>query len=546
MQAYDDLGGGRFVVIADFENPAHMELFQLISVSDKAACVLDTKGGRVETGRAAMRFTAGSPDDTVVITNTGATNWYLKRDWRPYDLFLMAVESPRSGLCVEVTITTGPVELRSSVHSSIPLDKGWNFVRLDLAEVGEHVPLDDVREIRLSVSGSDQPRTLHFDDLILTGNRVDLFGDSRNTAGALYVQRVGRRWNIGAGGRFEITLANGQIVGWYNLAQDPYRQRNLVAQATLGPSPLVLSGDAAPVDGFAALGEAVAVHPRVEEANAVRVVVACDWRFVEGSDAALWAGTPLDRPFQRWVYTIYATGQIYAAVECTARTDSWSPSHLGLAVELTATAADGVQTHTSSDPAQPPAYALARSETADYALLYAMADPRDMTVSQTRTEQGKRRVSFVASASLTGKNVERWVCQLLLGSAGAVSYREALARAGDYWQPGALELELGSPVTAGAPDLTPQGFDRASGCHVIAPDRGRVRFVIDGREHPRFSPAFKIIDSEGLDAWVYVNHLIFHPIAHDVDGNLIFQLPDVVTDRTTVEVLLRPPPAQRP
>ena len=127
-----------------------------------------------------------------------------------------------------------------------------------------------------------------------------------------------------------------------------------------------------------------------------------------------------------------------------------------------------------------------------------------------------------------------------------VGQLEALARAGDYWQPGALELELGSPVTAGAPDLTPQGFDRASGCHVIAPDRGRVRFVIDGREHPRFSPAFKIIDSEGLDAWVYVNHLIFHPIAHDADGNLIFQLPDVITDRTTVEVLLRPPPVQRP
>ena len=45
MQAYDDLRGGRFVVIADFENPLHMELFQLVSVSEQARCVLDKRGG---------------------------------------------------------------------------------------------------------------------------------------------------------------------------------------------------------------------------------------------------------------------------------------------------------------------------------------------------------------------------------------------------------------------------------------------------------------------------------------------------------------------
>ncbi|MEK7731570.1 MAG: hypothetical protein AAB363_06905, partial [Planctomycetota bacterium] len=251
MQVYPELQTGRFVVIADFEDPKHMDLFQLISVSEQAKCVWDRKGGRVETGAGGLRLTAGSSDDTIVIANRPDAQWYLKRDWRPYDLLLMSVNAPQRGLALDVVMASGPPEQRVSAQSSIALQRGWNGIRIDLAEVAEQIPLDDVREIRLAVAGVSKPAQVRLDDILLTGNRVDLVGDSRSSNGALYVQQVGRRWNIGAGGRFELTFANGQITNGYNLAADPNRLRNLVQGTTLGPSPVVVgaSGLALSLEG---------------------------------------------------------------------------------------------------------------------------------------------------------------------------------------------------------------------------------------------------------------------------------------------------------
>ena len=50
MQAYPELHGGRFAVVADFEDPSHMELIQFISTSPEAECELSRKGGRPDTG----------------------------------------------------------------------------------------------------------------------------------------------------------------------------------------------------------------------------------------------------------------------------------------------------------------------------------------------------------------------------------------------------------------------------------------------------------------------------------------------------------------
>ena len=44
-------------------------------------------------------------------------------------------------------------------------------------------------------------------------------------------------------------------------------------------------------------------------------------------------------------------------------------------------------------------------------------------------------------------------------------------------------------------------------------------------------------------AWVYVDHLIFDQVAHDAQGNLIFQLPGIIRKPTMVEVIT-PPPGQ--
>lgn len=629
METYPELRGGRFLVIADFEDPRQMELFQLIGVSDAAGALLSRKREQAKTGPGCLLFSTASPDDTIVINNERAKHWYLKRNWRPYDLLLMSIQSPQPNLVLETTIAGGPPEVRRTAHASIRLQKGWNGIRLDLAEIGEHVPLDDVQEIRIAVSGASRPVQLRLDDIILTGFRKDLFGNSSDRDAGLYVQQIGRRWKIGAGrpgADFELTFANGQIVEWYNIGADPYRLRNLVRSATLGPIPVSAGapdssvphpqkwlGAPSPTDRSTSYlpgvenrptrGSAVAVRSRIVEMNAVRAVVASEWRFAHGSEAA--RDSSRRQPFHRWVYTIYPTGQLYVAVETARSPDSRSAfgePPLGLAVTLSAAPEDEFQTHIGaisggvlqresepgaqttgsqpragawdleissqirvrsfrkreSDQVQPPAYATARSEPSDTFLLYVVNDA-EARMRITESDPGDdnasseaKLLSLVAIKDARYGYVDSWACHMLLGASSEVSDDEALARAIDYAGGELPRLELGSWVSPGrggrfsgsstAPLVKPsaaRGFDPATGCFRVAPYRGRIRLVIDGAKRPRFSPAFQIMDSENREAWVYVNDRIFDRTARDAQGNLIFQLPGTIRERTLVEVLFR-------
>ena len=538
MQAYPDLRSGRFAVVADFENPAHMELFQLIKVSPQAEFILNTKRGRPETGRSCLQLTTGSPDDIVVLNNEHAAQWYLKRDWRPYNMLLMGVHAPGDKLNFEISIGAGPPDNRIAVQSSLPLERGWNDLRLDLGEVGERLAPDDVQELRFSITGADKPVDVYLDDIILTASRENLFGDPQNRDGDLYVQRMGRRWNIGAGGRFELTFANGQIVAWYNLASDPYRLGNLVRGTTLGPSPMIVVPSPTNDEGFGTLGTVVVARPQILEMNQARIVLACDWRFVDDPNARL-----DDRPFQRWLYAIYPSGQIYVTVECTAATKSWAAPQLGLAVTLVSTEENDFNTY--AGPASPdasrtdrPACAWARSQSVDAFLLYTLS--RDQASAQMieQYDAERRRLSFVAVADSADAEVATWQCRLLLAPADEVSDEEALARAVDYAEPVAPRVELGS-LDDSSGRTTPPGFDRTSGCFKIAPERGRVRFIIDGRQRPGFSPAFEIVSTDNREAWVYVNHLVHERVGRTATGNLVFEVPGTIRDKTVVEVLFR-------
>lgn len=547
MQVYPELQTGRFVVIADFEDPKHMDLFRLIGVSEQAKSVLDRKGGRAETGAACLQLTAGSPDDTVVLANTPEAQWYLKRDWRAYDLLLMSVYAPKRDLALELTIGSGPAEQRLSAQSSIALRRGWNPLRIDLAEVAEKISLDDVREIRLAASTVSKPVELRFDDIVLAGNRVDLLGDSRNTSGALYVQQAGRRWNVGAGGRFELTFANGQITSWYNLATDPNRVWNLVRGTTLGPSPVVLDGSMAalrlamPPDDFSALGKSVAARQRMVELNEVRVVVATEWRFVDEPEGAM-----DNRPFQRWLYTIYPSGQIFAAVEATGMTKSWTPPGLGLAVTVASSGDDEwkIWTAASTDAAGQPshsAYATARNQTRDALLAYMLEPASAPSRIVEQADSTARRVSLIGTPEGASGEVVQWACQLVLAASGEVSDSDAAARAVVYAQPPSIQVEVGTPAVRADSFRRADGFDPSTGTFDFHPDQGRVRFVIDGQKRAVFSPAFHILEARDQEAWVYVNHLIHNKTARDPNGNLVFQLPGAIRQSTLVEVLLRRP-----
>jgi len=540
MAAYPELRSGRFAVIADFEDPKHMEIFRLIGVSPKARAVLHNTRGRFETGRKCLEFVAGSESDAVVISNELAANWYLKRDWRAYDLLLMSVESPRDGLTADVLLAAGTPDEMLEIHSFEPLRRGWNTIRLDLAEVGERIPLDDVREVRVSVSGVRKPARMYIDDIILTGSRENLLGDPQGQTGELFVERAGRRWNVGAGGRFGLTFANGQIVGWHNLAADPYRVRNLLQGTTLGPTPVVVESAEGGEGDFSALGSKVLARSQIIEMSPVRVVVASEWRFVDDPNVP-----PGDRPLHRWVYTIYPTGQMYGTVECTTQTGTWSAPTLGAAVAMAASPEAEFQPRVSQATQSPntsdelPSFASARSEQGDAFLLYVPGEPERLMQLMHEFEAQRRRVSFVAVNQSRDAPTESWIWHVLLASAGRIADEEALARAVDYTHPAELQFELGSPVPFEGGSTGATGFDPTTGCYVCMPDQGRVRFVIDGQVRPRFSPAFRIVADTDENAWVYVNHLVLDKVVRDSAGDLIFQLPGTVRSETIVEVLFR-------
>jgi hypothetical protein len=132
-----------------------------------------------------------------------------------------------------------------------------------------------------------------------------------------------------------------------------------------------------------------------------------------------------------------------------------------------------------------------------------------------------------------------WLCYILLGSSGDICDEDVDAHVVDYTGPAAPRIEVGSLVPVSGEHDGTRGFDPASGCYVIAPDRHRVRLVIGEDEGLRYSPAFKIHGADNREAWVYVDHLIFDRVAYDAEGDLIFQLPGAVRKPTVIEVLFR-------
>lgn len=197
-----------------------------------------------------------------------------------------------------------------------------------------------------------------------------------------------------------------------------------------------------------------------------------------------------------------------------------------------------------------PAYATARRESGGALLLYSMSDRADRPVRMFRSDvpaggesDAADYTSLVAVADQGERpehRAEAWACHILLASADGIPDEEVRARVADYDTPVSPRIEIGSLVASTGPYGRKDGFDPSTGCHIIAPDGDLVRFVIDGRRQPLFSPVFLIDDTADREAWVYVDHLVYDRVARDALGNLVFQLPGGVRDSTMVEVHFRP------
>ncbi len=542
---YSDLASGRFAVIADFEDRRHLELFHIEPAGGTDPIRWIAGSGVAETGARCILFTLPGPDCTLVADNTHVAQWFMKTDWREFDLLLMQVLAPRDGLEVEVGVVAGRDESRKSVYSRLPLSRGWNSIRIDLAEVGEHVPLDDIVALEWGLPDADKPEELGLDDIILANNTKDLFGDGDGTSGELFIRRRGRRWAIGASGRFELGFGGGQVVQWYDLAGDPNRLNNLVARTVLGPGPIVVPSDdtteANPGESdFGALGPSVVARQRVVEVSPVRVVVEADWRFV-GS-----VPPHLDQaPFQHWRYAVYSSGNVYVDVECTTAWGNWRPTDIGLAVSRSVVGDMEFYAHHPAQLRHPGrlrhvAFAYSRSrDLAAPALLFALHDARRAPELEFIQEEDIPRATLVAFGGKVQPPNDRWMCMLNIWPPDNATGTNPADRVLDYCYPAdRIHLAKGRLVTDDEGDVDRDGFNEREGFYVVAPEASQVRFELDGRKQRMFHPAFSVKESADLTAWVYVDSIMLESTGRDTHGNVLFEVPRIVDGRVTVEIYL--------
>jgi hypothetical protein len=553
---YPDLSEGRFATIADFEQPEQMEIVHT-SGSHESTASLGLTGGVAATGGRCLRARLASPQDAIVFSNSGSEQWVLKRDWREYDLLLANIYCPHASTEMELTLTAGSAAAREaaggsggtavvSAVSPMLLGTGWNLLRLDLTEAAERLALDDVQELRFTLPKISAPVELRIDDVILVSNRRDIFGTSSNTTGELYIQQRGRRWNLGAGGRFELAFSQGQIVAWYDVAGDPNHLRNLVGGGALGPMPIVLpetpGGDLRGVQQFIDLGQTVVARQRVLEMSPVRIVLESDWRFVPAGSAP----TP-ETPYHRWTHCIYPSGHMYVGLECSTQAGHWSAGDMGVALTTLDVPESAVYLHPTAllddpdDLRQTSFAAISPGGEERPGLLFVPSDGRAAPQLDSIRNAAERQLYVIASGGKVQNPVQNWEFLLSIWPPGNTSAPQRVHRALAYAGTPPIEIAIGSAVTDRPGDSDHDGFDERQGCFVVVPEGNRARMYVDARRRAIDAPAFCITGVNDRQAAVYFDQAILdaHRMTNDPEGNLVFQIPANLTKRHLIEVYLR-------
>lgn len=543
VQTYPELESGRFATIADFEDPVHLELVQLVSVSPHARWTHEVRGGRPETGGNALAFTSASPNDVLVLNNQHADRWYLKRDWRAYDLLLMSIRSPQSAVTANLAVGTGNAAARRFSETSLPLSVGWNVVRLDLAELGESQPLDDIQELRLSLQpSSSAPVVVQVDDILLVSLRETLWGDPRGPEGRTYAQRVGRRFRVGVTGRFELAFAGGLVVEAYNLVTDPSRLQNLARRGSLTPIPVRLGPNGLPLaDSSIRQRHFVESTQRLVEANALRMIVDGEWR-LEPSGSADPAASDSPALPARWRTVIHRTGDVFMTVEL-------SPEATGRA-GLVWTAADFAADRTrlcppkaSADPTAAPLCALWNGSESATAGLIRIYNPGELRLIDQRNPV-ERTVSLLVApeAGESRPSPRVWHAHWTVPGATPLEWAQAVEAARSYQSPPKPVLQVGAWPAANAPTeedaSAAAGFDRVLGQYEILPVAGNARLLL-GRDASLLPTSmFAVPLGESRRAWVYVNQLLHSGVEFTDDGRALFAVEPEPGQSMLVEVIL--------
>jgi hypothetical protein len=99
-----------------------------------------------------------------------------------------------------------------------------------------------------------------------------------------------------------------------------------------------------------------------------------------------------------------------------------------------------------------------------------------------------------------------------------------------------IKVDIGRLVQTDAGDFDGDGYSEARGYYVLQLDGRVAKIRLDGREHLRFSPAFKLVDVTDHDVWVYVDGRQIKQTPRDQNGNLLFEIPGVISREVLIEI----------
>lgn len=537
QRAYADLAGGRFIILADFNTADQASLCKVVAADGAArpAPEISITIARNETGPGGLTAKLAEPRDRVLFDlDDSPDHPTLVHDWSPYSLFLASVFGPPDGALLELSIASSSGAWARRVH----IRPGWNLLRVDLPEIADSIDLKHVQRVAWSAPRLSGALELGFDDFVLADNTRWLLGEAAQPADRLYAFNRGRRLYVGATGRFEIGLADGQIV-WWRGGDD----LNLAAPAGIGPWPTPLPVDwtlrreAPPAyddpANFEAWGVPADATQEVIESNPFRVVVRGQWRYETPENRA----TPIaERPGHSWQYTIYADGRVYVRARSEARTAKWREPRVGYAVAVNQ---KGKFRHVRSEPAyaqrEPVCFALFSPPTPDAPDLLWVPHLTALGARQNELESADGRLA-VTLGDIESADVIETAHLLRFWPTDVNGAPDAETFAADYEYPAKLDVRHGLLRSDVAGDLNHDGFNESEGLYELAVTDGLLRFQFDPGRWLRHAPAFRVHGLEGGECWVYCDGRILSPAGRDGAGAPVFTLPQSMGRVMAVEV----------
>ena len=519
IRAYPDLDTGRFLVLADFEDSAQQTLFRVTPGPRPAK--ITTRKSR-QTGAGALQFTLSDTRDRLAADNLRADGWHLPANWTEHQLLLMSIHAERAQTGFVFEARSGIRHDRQYQTDPMPLEPGWNLIRIDLAQLANVVDLRDIRQLRWGCLDLTQPTDFHLDDLILANNRQALVPTSEQTTTGLYVERRGKRLHVGVARRFELVFADGHITQWLDMGYSQGPPVQLASTHGLGPFQLAFDGQTwRPKHPQT---EAIQTTTKLIETDPKRVVIEATWAPAHS------------QPTQRCVYTITPGGQVYIQWhdrQTASQMDTGFGAYL-LSTTGVMTTLHGPDKQVAAKPISLTLHARTQPGQADLLTVMHEYDqaPSQMPVSHL----GSDTVGSIACGGPGAGNDGPWAMMWVVWPPDLDSLVEAGPVAADYAYPAELAIDIGALRRDEPGDFNNDGFNEAQGHYCVAVSGGVARLRIDGRDQLRFYPTLRI-EGAGEPCWAYADGQLVDRAWRDPDGALMVRIDRIVSDVVTVEVI---------